>query len=178
MHILFALLGFIGFIAVWYYRIKMMSGVAKDGAKAAKTVANLPRKLAFQHKARKGGLQVVNDPREAAAIMMLEVAQARGPLTEKQSATIRGEIMHHFEYTEADADGLITQASWLAREAGAAHSIMTRMAGFLQNTSSLGPKELVDMDGMLVAVSEAEGTPTADQLDLIESFRRKTGLQV
>ncbi len=178
MHILIALIGIIGFIAAWYWRLKMLSGAARDGVDAAKTVANLPRKMAFQRKARKGGTQVVEDPREAAAIIMLEVAHARGPLTERQSAAIRAEIMQHFEFSEPEANELITQAGWLARDSGAPHVIVSRMAGFLQSDRHLGPKELVDMDGMLVAVSEAEGTPTRDQLDLISVFRNKTGLQV
>ena len=91
---------------------------------AAETMANLPRKLKFRNLARKNGLQVVEDPREAAAIMMLEVAQARGALTERQEAVIRAEMIQHFEFSEADAEGLIKQAGWLARDAGAPHAVM------------------------------------------------------
>lgn len=178
MHIIAMIIGFVGFIAVWYWRLKMLSGVAKDGIKAAETVANLPRKMAFKRKTGKGGLQVVEDPREAAAILMLEIAQARGALTEKQDASIRGEIMHHFEFDEADAESLIAQASWLSRDAAAPHVIMSKMTDFVQNSAGMGRKEMVDLDGMLVTVSEAEGSPTPEQLDLLEIFRQKAGLRV
>ena len=126
MHIIVALLGILGFIAVWYWRLKMLQEVAKDGRKLAETVTNLPRKMRFKNKSGKGGLAVVDDPREAATILMLEIAQARGTLTEKQEAAIRGEVMHHFEFTEADANELISQAGWLSRNAGASHVVMSK----------------------------------------------------
>lgn len=178
MHILFALLGFLGFIAVWYWRLKALQEVAKDGRKVAETVANLPRKMRFKNKSGKGGLAVVDDPREAATILMLEIAQARGTLTERQEAAIRGEIMHHFEFQESDANELITQAGWLSRNAGASHAVVSRMTDFVRRSPGMTNKELVDLDGMLVTVSEAEGDPTPSQLDLLVMYREKTGLRV
>ncbi|MEM9939290.1 MAG: hypothetical protein AAFZ91_06465 [Pseudomonadota bacterium] len=178
MHIIAMIIGFVGFIAVWYWRLKMLSGAAKEGMKAAETVVNLPRKMSFKRKTGKGGLQIVEDPREAAAILMLEIAQARGALTEKQEASIRGEIMHHFEFNEADANSLIGQASWLARDVSAPHKVMSKMTDFVQSVPGMGRKEMVDLDGMLVVVSEAEGSPTPEQLDLLEIYRQKAGVRV
>ncbi|MCR9222467.1 MAG: hypothetical protein NXH70_00230 [Hyphomonas sp.] len=178
MHIIVALLGFLGFIAVWYWRLKMLRDVARDGRKVAETVANLPRKMRFRHQSGKGGLSVVEDPREAATILMLEIAQARGTLTEKQEAVIRGEIMHQFEFAEGDANSLISQAGWLSRSAGASHVVMSKMTDFVRKSPGMTNKELVDLDGMLVAISEAEGDPTASQLDLLMIYRDKTGLRV
>lgn len=178
MHIIVALLGLLGFVAVWYWRLKMLREVAKDGRKIAETVGNLPRKMRFKNKSGKGGLAVVDDPREAATILMLEIAQARGTLTEKQEAAIRGEVMHHFEFNEADANELISQSGWLSRNAGASHVVMSKMTDFIRKTAGMTNKELVDLDGMLVAVSEAEGDPTSSQLDLLTIYREKTGLRV
>jgi uncharacterized tellurite resistance protein B-like protein len=178
MQFIVALLGILGFLAVWYWRIKALQQVAKDGRKIAETVSNLPRKMRFKTKSGKGGLDVVDDPREAAAILMLEIARARGTLTERQEAIIRGEIMHHFEFNEGDANGLITQASWLSRNGGAGHVVMSKMTDFVRNTPGMTGKELVDLDGMLVAISEAEGDPTESQMDLLTIYRQKTGLRV
>lgn len=178
MHILAIIIGVVSFIGVWYWRLKMMNEVAKDGRKVAETVLNLPRKMRFRHRSGKGGLDVVEDPREAATILMLEIVQARGLLTEKQQAAIRGEIMHHFEFSEKDANELIEQAGWLTRDAGASHVIMGRMTDFVKNTAGMGQKELIDLDQMLVTVSEVEGEPNEAQLDLLTIYRQKTGLRV
>ncbi len=178
MHIIVALLGILGFIAVWYWRLKMLQQVARDGRKMAETVVNLPRKMRFKQRSGKGGLSVVDDPREAATILMLEIAQARGTLTEKQEAAIRGEIMHHFEFPEDDANELIAQAGWLSRSGGASHVVVSKMTDFVRHSPGMTNKELVDLDGMLVTVSEAEGDPTSSQLDLLVIYRDKTGLRV
>lgn len=178
MHYLVGLLGLLAFVAVWYWRLKILGSAARDGLKAAETVANLPRKMRFRARTRRGGLQVVEDPREAATILMLEIAQARGALTERQEAAIRAEIIQHFEFTESDANSLITQAGWLARDAGAAHTVVTRMTELILNAPGMTEKEIVDLDGMLVIVSEAEGSPTNDQLDLLAVFRQKAGVRV
>ncbi|GAB5456098.1 MAG: hypothetical protein Hens2KO_23270 [Henriciella sp.] len=178
MQFLAILIGFFGFIAVWYWRIKALQQVAKDGRKVAETVANLPRKMRFKNKSGKGGLAVVDDPREAATILMLEIAQARGTLTDRQEAVIRGEVMHHFEFTETDANALIGQAGWLSRNGGASHVVMSKMTDFVRQSPGMTGKELVDLDGMLVAISEAEGDPTDSQLDLLTIYRDKTGLRV
>ena len=178
MHIIVAILSFLGFLLVWYWRIKAIREVARDGKKIAETVSNLPRKMRYKNKAGKGGLDVVDDPREAAVILMLEIAQARGTLTERQEASIRGEIMHHFEFAEGDANELIAQAGWLSRNAGASHVVMSKMTDFVRKSPGMTGKELVDLDGMLVAISEAEGDPTESQLDLLTIYREKTGLRV
>lgn len=178
MQFLVILLGFLGFIAVWYWRLKALKEVAKDGRKIAETVGNLPRKMRFKNKTKKVGLAAVDDPREAATILMLEIAQARGTLTEKQEAAVRGEVMHHFEFDESDATVLITQAGWLSRNGGASHVVMSKMTDFVRQSPGMTNKELVDLDGMLVTISEAEGDPTENQLELLTIYREKTGLRV
>ena len=42
----------------------------------------------------------------------------------------------------------------------------------------MGTKELIDLDEMLVTVSEAEGVPTPSQLDLISQYRQKAGIKL
>ena len=58
MHIIGILIGIIGFVAVWYWRLKMLGDVAKDGRKVAETIVNLPRRMMFKHRSGKGGLDV------------------------------------------------------------------------------------------------------------------------
>lgn len=178
MHIIVAIVSIITFIGVWYWRLKVLGQAANEGLKAAETLANLPRKMRFRNKTRKGGLEIVEDPREAAAILMLEVARARGAITQKQEAAIRAEIMQHFEFSEEDAQSLIAQAGWLSQSAKTSDAVISRMADFVLKWPGMDRKEIIDLDSMLVYVSEAEGSPTPDQLSLLEIFRQKVGLRV
>ena len=176
MSVLLVILGVITTISVWYWRLQMLSRAARGGLEVAKSAASLPRKMAFQHRAGKAALSVIDDPREAAVIMMMEIAQARGALTQNQNAVMQVEIIRHFEYSADDADALIVHAGWIGRDTPAPHNVMARMSSLVLKSSALGPKELVDLDSMLVAVSEAEGLPNAEQLALLQIYRDKTGL--
>ena len=178
MHIFILIFSVLSFIAVWYWRLKVLQEVARDGRKAVETVSNLPRRLKFKRRAGKRGMHLVTDPREAATALMLEIAQVRGPLTEVQNTAIRAEIMHHFEFKETDAETLIQQVGWLVRGEGPSERVINRMTDLIQASPDLGPKQIVDLDGMLVAVTEAEGSPTSDQMQLLELYRKKTGLKV
>lgn len=177
MHILIAILGLVTAISVWYWRIRTLSRAARDGADLAKAAANLPRKLRFQNKLGKGGLQLVDDPREAAAILMLEIARAGGEVGKAHKSVMTEHMAREFELSEEDAESLVAHAAWLTREAPAAHVVAARMSDFILRSPGIGPKQIVDLDTMLVAVSEAEGVPGRDQLALLQVFRDKAGLK-
>ena len=176
MPVLLALIGIISFIAVWYWRLKMMSGVARDGLDAARGVANLPRKMAFRHKSGKSGLSVVTDPREAAVVMMLEIARTRGAITAAQETAVKAEIVDHFDFDDEDADALIVQAGWLSREAQAPHVVMSRMADIVIKTPGMTRKDFDDLASMLENVAVSDGHVSDEETDLIHIWRQKAGL--
>lgn len=178
MQILVILFGLLSFMAVWYWRLKVLREMAKDGKKIAETVSNLPRRLKFRRLTTRRGLKLVSDPREAATGLMLEIAKARGGFTEAQKAAIRAEIMQHFEFNEADSDELIRQTEWLIGDESPPERVVRKMTDFILKSAALGPKQIVDLDGMLVAVTEADGSPNRDQMDLLTIYREKTGLRV
>ena len=176
MHILLGLISLITLVAVWYWRLKMISGAARDGYQAAKGVANLPRKRSFQNRARRLGLKAVSDPREAAAVMMMEVARTRGVMTEAQENAILTEMRVHFGFSEDDAEAMLAQAGWLSRNAPAPHAVMDRMSDVVIGSPGMGPKEFDDLCAMLENVAVADGTVTTAERDLIQTWRRRAGL--
>ncbi|MEO1101273.1 MAG: hypothetical protein AAFW65_05450 [Pseudomonadota bacterium] len=177
MHILIAIIGIVTAISVWYWRIKMISDAARGGADLAKSAANLPRRLKFKRQAGQGGLKLVDDPREAAAIIMLEIARAGGEVSRDHKAVMTEQMVRDFELSQDDAEALIAHAAWLTRNAPAAHAVISRMSDFVLRVPGIGPKQIVDLDSMLVAVSEAEGTPSREQLSLLQVFRDKVELK-
>ena len=81
------------------------------------------------------------------------------------------------EIRETTGLPLLTDIHTEAQCAPVADAVVRRMSKFLIETDTIGPKEIVDLDGMLVAVSEADGLPNADQLGLLQTFRNVTGVQ-
>lgn len=178
MHILGIILGIFTAIAVWSWRLQQAKRGAQEAGKIIETAANLPRKLRYQAKTRKGGLGSVEDPREAAAIMMMEVARGAGEVTAEHKAVMRAEIMQNFELSEQDAEDLVAAAGWLSRDAPAPHAVMQKMSRLVLNTPGLGPKQFVDLSNMLDEVALIEGGPFESQVELIRIFREKAGLRV
>lgn len=178
MHIVVGLLTILAAIAFWAWRIRAAREGAKEVVELAKTVANTPRRLAFRYKSGQNGLALIEDPREAAAIMLMEIALARGePLTGRQSDIIEAEIRAHFNFSPTDAEDLAAHAAWVVRSAPPAEETMQRLSRLVVSAPQLGPKEVVDLDTMLVAVSEAEGLPTRAQLALLQVYRDMAGLK-
>ncbi|MEM9667938.1 MAG: hypothetical protein AAF950_03360 [Pseudomonadota bacterium] len=179
MHIVIAIVTAIGVIAAWYYRIKMIGGAARDIGKAAQRVANAPRKFAFMRRGRQVGLKGVEDPREAATILMVLVAGGQGgrELTDPQRDVILDEVADHFELDNEESETLVVHAQWMVRDVEVPAGVGERMARVVITTPGIGPKELVDLDEMLVAVSEADGTAGAEGLKMLQIFRDQAGLR-
>jgi uncharacterized tellurite resistance protein B-like protein len=151
--------------------------IADELAGLTATAADLPRKLALKRETGRARLDRVEDPREAASILMLNLAQANGPVSAVCKATIHDIILSEFQLTDADADALITHAGWLLRGAQEAGEVMRDMTVRILESPGIGAKEIIDLDGMLVAVSESEGRPSEDQLVLLQVFRDVSGVR-
>ena len=178
MHMLIGLLAVLTAIGVWAWRLRMAKRGLDVATDIAKTVASAPRRLAFKYRMWKGGLDLIDDPREAAAIMLIQVALARGgPLTPLQSDVIEAEMCEHFQYLPSEAENLAAHAAWVSQSCPPATVTMTQLSKLIVNAPQLGPKEVIDLDAMLVAVSEAEGVPTRAQLALLQVYRDLAGLK-
>lgn len=121
----------------------------------------------------------MEDPREAAAILLALVAGVRRgeAIGDEARATIIAETSQQFELDEEEAEALVTHAAWMVRDVDVPLSVAATMSRTIINTPGIGPKELVDLDSMLVAVSEAGGPPQSDQLQLLQAYRDRAGLR-
>lgn len=178
MHILLAVITILSAIGIWAYRVRMAKRGLDEVADMARTVANAPRRMAFRYKAGKSGIDLIEDPREAAALMMVMLAQARsGSVTSRQGDAIEAEIQRHFSFSAQDAAELVEHACWVARIHKLDVEDMRRLSRLIVTAPQLGPKEVVDLDTMLVTVSEAEGLPVREQLALLQAYRDMAGLK-
>ncbi len=177
MHIIAILIAIVTAIGVWQWRAQRAREIVDEVGSVAATAANLPRRLAFRRKSGKRGLSLVEDPREAAAVIMYQMALEGGDVTLTSKEVMRDLMVDEFEITDEDGDALIHHAAWLLRDAPVADAVMARMTQLVLASPSIGPKQIVDLDGMLVAVSEADGPPTHDQLQLLQTYRNRAGVR-
>jgi uncharacterized tellurite resistance protein B-like protein len=176
MHIVLALLSLVGVIAVWYWRLKMLREAGREAKKVAETAVNLPRRLKFRHRTSRTGLAVVADPREAACIMMVTVAQAAGALSDGHRAAIKANILRHFKVQDRDAEDMIEQAVWFSRSGNRPEGVMRKMAAYIR--PMLREQEQADLAEMLEDVALVEGEPNDEQVFLIGIYLKAVGLNL
>lgn len=174
MHILLAVLGGLSALGVLLWRIQSGMHAAREIKDFAEGAINLPRKLAFRRKSGKSGASLVEDPREAATILMLEVARAGGDVTRSQKDVIERLVSENFGFSQADAEEVIVQAAWVSEKEARTDALMRRMTRVVQN--AVTHQELAELEHMLVEVSAADGKPSHNQLDTIASFKSLAGL--
>lgn len=180
MHIVILVLGLLIGLATWYSRLRMLGRFAKDAKGLADRLGNAPRKFAFMRRAKHTGLKSVDDPTEAAAILMVLVSGARNQeeLNERSRAVFSEETAELFDLSESEADALLTHACWMVRSVDLPLPVARRMTKMIVKTPGIGSKELIDLDSMLVIMSEANGPSELVARELLQVYRDVAGLSV
>lgn len=180
MHITVMILGVVVAIVTWYSRFRMIGQVAKDAKGLADRLGNAPRKFAFMRRSRQTGLKAVDDPTEAAAILMVLVSGARTPedLSEQSRTVFTEEVTALLDLSQAEADALLTHAVWMVRAVDLPLPVARRMTKVIVKTPGIGSKELIDLDSILVIMSEANGPSELGGRELLQVYRDVAGLSV
>ena len=168
MHILGALLAAIGVILVILWRMQQATHAARDVAETAGEVKGLFRGWMWRRKANVNPLDLVEDPREAAAVLMTAVAQADAAISERERESIEAQMRERFDATPSQAAELLARARWLTRNAPDASEVMRRLMPLIRN--KLGPEEQGELIGMLETVAAADGRTDAGIAQDIRRF--------
>lgn len=155
MHIIAIIVGVLGAVAIVLWRMQQAAAATRDIAEAASEVQGLFRRWTWNRKANANPLDLVDDPREAAAAMMVAVAQADGPLTEAERTLILGKMTATFETSAKDAEALLARGRWLTKDSIDAANVMRRLSPAV--LKSCGPNERRELVAMLTAVASADG---------------------
>jgi uncharacterized tellurite resistance protein B-like protein len=112
MHIILGLLGILGAAAFFLYRMNMAANAARELADAAGELSNLPRKMRFRKKAGRRGLDVIDDPREAAAALVYGAAACKGDPAPDNKRALAARLALLFEISDDDAAEVLARAAW------------------------------------------------------------------
>jgi uncharacterized tellurite resistance protein B-like protein len=118
-----------------------------------------------------GPLQAVDDPRDAAIILMLVLARSDGEVTPAQAAAVESIARTHFE-CEDDWLGRMTQARFMASHAKSFDQAADVFTDLFHNC--LTPDERRQLVAMLQQV--APERPSAAQFAAVMTFKRQLGI--
>lgn len=173
MHIIVGVLATIA--AVIFYLSRISKG-ASDLADAANEISNLPRRLRYRKKAGKKGLDLVQEPVEAATVLMVSVARLDklGRVSDTQSDAIRDELVEHMQLDISYAEDLTINMRSISQYLTQPESTLFPMIRILQNNVS--DKDAGELVQMMTRIANCDGAINRDQKDFIRRFQDRMGL--
>lgn len=168
MHILVGLLGALGVLVMIFWRLNQAANAARGARDAVGDAHGALRRWSWRRKSSVDLIRDIDDPRVAAAVLMVAVAEYDGALTADEHRVMRQQITSKFGAKEATADELIAHARWLTRSGGDIGSLFLKLMPVIQN--KCGPRERSELIEMLKHVDRvnAQSEITAGQILRLE----------
>ncbi len=175
MHVIISIFVAIGAILFWLSRA---SRNAADIAEAAQEIGNIPRKMRYRKKAGKQGLALVENPVEAAAVLMISIARMDelGRISDTQTAAIAGQLETHMQIARTDAQDMVVQMRSLSQYLNQAESTLYPMVDLLRN--KISRDEAAELSAMLQDIAVTETPINQDQINFIRRFEERMGISV
>ena len=164
-----AIIGILTTLAVLIFWISRAAQGAHHITDAASQIANLPRKLRYQKRVGRSGLDLIEDAREAAAVLMVAVARLSGDgrVSAAENKRIEDIVRDDLGWRADDVEDFVLNIRWLTRDYKQPDSVLRPMINFLQKNVST--KEAFDLRDMMESVAAITG-PTDAQTDLIRRY--------
>ncbi|MBI1263445.1 MAG: hypothetical protein GC187_01765 [Alphaproteobacteria bacterium] len=174
MHIILAILGALVTVGIIIWRVRMAMEAAREIADLAGEAANLPRKLRFRAKARRGGIETIDDPREAAAVLLCGAAAFENPLTPGDKAALAQELSALLQISAADADELTARGAWHVNRMNDPLNAVHPLTDII--VQKAGADAMASLIPVLDRIMDRSGPRTQDQMLYREKTLRRAGL--
>ncbi|WP_375206814.1 TerB family tellurite resistance protein [Hyphococcus sp.] len=167
MHIIIAILGA---LAAAFWAFTHFMNAANQGREAIGDVKGVIRRGKWNRRVDQRLIENLSDPREAAAVLLYQMAAYDGAVTDRQQARIVDEMQNAFEADDETAHGLYAFGRMAVGELNDAGNNVRKILRPVLGVCTEGEKrQLVEM---LERTAEIEGPPTDVQRGLIAETRR------
>ncbi len=172
MHILALIIGTAFGVLFWLNRA---SRGASEVADAAQTLANLPRRRRHAKAVNRRGLDLVEDPIEAATVLMLAVSRMSEDrrLSTDERAEIESLLIREMKLDRDDADGLVRQMDIAQSDVTLPESTLFPMVDILRD--AIGKDDARRLAAMMETIAAVHGQ-TAEQAEFIRRYSDRMGL--
>lgn len=167
MHILLAILGAAA-AAFWAFRHFM--NAANEGREAIGEVKGVIRRGNWSRRVDQRLIENLSDPREAAAILMYQIAAYDGDVTDHQKRMMVDAMRNAFEADEETAEGLYAFARMAVGEINDAGNSVRKILRPVAEVCTADEKQ--QLITLLDQTAEVEGAPSDVQRRLIAEARR------
>ncbi len=142
------ILGVLSAAAIWWYRLKMISGAARDVAATAGRVRGEVRRRSARRQVAEVALKEIADPVTGAATVLVAMAADEIPLTPKDERAIRAALLK--VATPEETDDAIDHAKWVNSQLDDPAIIIDRLAPLMK--ARLKPDQRTEFISLIDAV--------------------------
>lgn len=171
MHFLIAILGAVATIVFLVYRLR---NAASQGKEIHDDVKGAIRRGRWNKQVQGRLIERIEDPREAAAILMVQIAAYDGEVTAGQKQQIENLMVINFDCDAEEAQGFYSFGRMAIGQINDAANSLAKLMRPMKESLTLS--EMKGFVRMLETVAELEGTPTDRQRHLIAVVRRALSL--
>ena len=118
--------------------------------------------------------EALTDPREAAAVLLVQQAAYDGPVSVEEKQVILALMRGAFGVDAGEAEGLFSFGRAAVGQAGDAANSLRRLVRPIREACTLD--EMKDLAGMLEQVGETNGSMNEHQRRLVDELRRALNL--
>ena len=163
------LIAILGALAAAFWAFTYFVGAAREGREAVRDARGFFRGAKWSRKVSQRLIESLSDPREAAAILLYQIAQYDGAVTDRQRAQLVADMRIAFDADEETADGLFAFARMAVGEINdAANSLKKIAKPIVEACTEEERRQLIDM---MLKAAEIEGPISDAQNRLIAETR-------
>ena len=164
------IIAFLGVLAAAFWAFTHFANAANQGADAVRDAKGILRRGKWNRRIDQRLIENLADPREAAAILIYQIAAYDGAVTDRQHAAMVSDMRAAFDADDETAEGLYSFARMAIGEINDAANSARKILRPVVEVCNLDEKQsLIDM---LDRAAEIEGAPTDIQRRLIAEVRR------
>ena len=174
MHILLGILSLLGVAAIWYWRVRMMREAASELSDAASNVRGAARRFLYKRKHNVHPADSVNDPRLAAAGIVVAVATMDTPISQAEIKALTTEMQSTFGVGEREALDMLSFGRWVAGQCNTEEEAVRRLSKRVATLA--GAEALPDLERMVITVATSDGRELGDlEEDALRIIRQTVG---
>ena len=175
MHIVLGILAAVGVIAFWIMRANQAAQASRELGETVGDARGAVKRYLWRRRTEVDPIKQIEDPRLAAATMMVALAQSDSLLTDREKQVILAQLTERLEVGAREAEEMLAEARWLTKDLRDLDTFLRRLTGPVNQRCTRAEK--LELIALLTAVSEAEGAASDLQREAIRRLDDGLGLR-
>ena len=164
------IIAILGALAAAFWAFTHFMNAANQGREAIGDVKGVIRRGKWNRRVDQRLIENLSDPREAAAVLLYQIAAYDGAVTDRQAAQIVDDMRNAFQADDETAQGLYAFGRMAVGEINdAGNNVRKILRPVTEVCAEAEKQQLIEM---LERTAEIEGAPTDLQRQLIAEARR------